>query len=362
MAAPVPPGAHRPNNQQSSAPPPNYVPNQNRAPNPSSLQNFQNLQINNPQNAPVLSSARPPFAGAPRFPSSVTNPPTPSTGPSSVSRPGPPPPGVVPRAAAPPAGPMVQPSMMPGRPSGAPPFVQPQPFASRPLSQGPFPSGGSAPPPAAHASNPTTFQGGPRPGVYGSPPMSSGSINQPTYAPSARSNGPPVFSAGTVPGGPRFPPPGGSQQPPPGPPLSVPLMRAPAQPPTMRSILGAGAVSSSGDQPASPYSLSPQGPNAPLHSGSPFGLQPPQAHMRQVAPPPLPGSMQPPMMYGMPPTLPPQNMGNAPMGQPGAPMAGSSKIDPNQIPRPLPSSSAVVYETRTGSQANIPPVSVFLAF
>ncbi|XP_074281071.1 protein transport protein SEC24 C-like [Silene latifolia] len=359
MAAPVPPGAHRPNNQQSSAPPPNYVPNPNTAPNPSLLQNFQNLQINNTQNAPVPPSSGParppPFAGAPRFPASVTNPPTPSTGPSLVSRPGPPPPGVVPRAAAPLAGPMVQPNMMPGRPSGAPPFVQPQPFASRPLSQGPFSSGGPAPPAVAHASNPPTFQGGPRPGVYGSPPMASGSINQPTYPPSASSNGPPVFSAGTVPGGPRFPPPGGSQQPPHGPPLSVPLMRAPSQPPTMRSILGSGAVGSSGDQPASPYSLSPQGPNAPLHSGSPFGLQPPQAHMRQVAPPPLPGSMQPPMMYGMPPKLPPQNMDNAPMGQPGAAMAGSSKIDPNQIPRPLPSSSAVVYETRTGNQANIPP-------
>ncbi|KAK9697846.1 hypothetical protein RND81_08G065200 [Saponaria officinalis] len=359
MAAPAPPGAPRPSNQPSSAPPPNYVPNPNRAPNPSLSQNFQNLQINQPQNAPMppsSSSARPPpFGMTPRFPPSVAGPPAPSTRPSSISRPGPPPQGVVPRASAPPPGSMIPPNMMPGRPAGAPPFVQSQPFASRPVSQGPFPSSGLAPSHGAHASTPSSFQGVPpssavRPGVYGSPPMASGSFSEPTFAPGVVSNGHPTFS-----GGPRFPLPGGSQQPPLGPSPSVPFMRAPTQAQTLRSILGTGAPGSSGDQRASPFSLSSQGQNAPSPSGSPFGLPHPQAHMRQVAPPPPPGSMQPPMMYGMPPALPPQNMGATPMGQTGAPMAASSKIDPNQIPRPLPSSSAVVYETRSGSQANVPP-------
>ncbi|KAK5802541.1 hypothetical protein PVK06_030142 [Gossypium arboreum] len=45
--------------------------------------------------------------------------------------------------------------------------------------------------------------------------------------------------------------------------------------------------------------------------------------------------LKPPRMFGMrqPPT----------------------KIDPNQIPRPIPSSSPIVYETRQGNSANPPP-------
>jgi protein transport protein SEC24 len=78
-----------------------------------------------------------------------------------------------------------------------------------------------------------------------------------------------------------------------------------------------------------------------------------------VTPPLLfPGSAQPPRMFGMPPPpLPNQSMTAIPaMGQTGAPVSATSKIDPNQIPRPIPSSSAVVYETRQGNQANPPPV------
>ncbi|KAK8340134.1 hypothetical protein V6Z11_A08G082900 [Gossypium hirsutum] len=53
--------------------------------------------------------------------------------------------------------------------------------------------------------------------------------------------------------------------------------------------------------------------------------------------PPILGSTQaqPPRMFGMP--QPP------------------TKIDPNQIPRPIPSSSPIVYETRHGNSANPPP-------
>ncbi|MFQ6639812.1 hypothetical protein Gotur_016722, partial [Gossypium turneri] len=63
-------------------------------------------------------------------------------------------------------------------------------------------------------------------------------------------------------------------------------------------------------------------------------------------------------MFGMPQqALPNQAMTNIPhaLGQPGAPMSGSSKIDPNQIPRPIPNATPIVYETRHGNSANPPP-------
>lgn len=63
-------------------------------------------------------------------------------------------------------------------------------------------------------------------------------------------------------------------------------------------------------------------------------------------------------MFGMPPPLQTQTMTNMPpaMGQTGAPMPASSKIDPQQIPRPVPSSTVILYDTREGNQANPPPV------
>ncbi|MFQ6642359.1 hypothetical protein Gotur_018337, partial [Gossypium turneri] len=62
-------------------------------------------------------------------------------------------------------------------------------------------------------------------------------------------------------------------------------------------------------------------------------------------------------MFGMPQPPTNQAMTTIPpaMGQPGAPLSGPSKIDPNQIPRPIPSSSPIVYETRQGNSANPPP-------
>lgn len=77
-----------------------------------------------------------------------------------------------------------------------------------------------------------------------------------------------------------------------------------------------------------------------------------------MAPPPsVPSTVQPPRMFGMPPP-PLPNQSIATIGQTGAPVAGSSKIDPNQIPRPLPSSSVTVHATRQGNQANSPPVII----
>lgn len=65
----------------------------------------------------------------------------------------------------------------------------------------------------------------------------------------------------------------------------------------------------------------------------------------------------------MPPTLN-QSMAPVPpvMGHPsvaGAPGVGPSKIDPNQIPRPVSSSSMAIFETRQNNQANTPPVCSF---
>lgn len=77
---------------------------------------------------------------------------------------------------------------------------------------------------------------------------------------------------------------------------------------------------------------------------------------------PLSGTMQgPPRMFGMPPPsslgqqMPPVPpvMGHSPLS---TSQIAPSKIDPNQIPRPMPSSSVAQFETRQGNQANIPPV------
>lgn len=65
----------------------------------------------------------------------------------------------------------------------------------------------------------------------------------------------------------------------------------------------------------------------------------------------------PPRMYGMPPPLPNQTTAISPVvGQPGGAMPGLSKIDPNQIPRPIPGSSVTLHDTRQNNQANPPPV------
>ncbi|KAL9317068.1 hypothetical protein ACSQ67_013585 [Phaseolus vulgaris] len=103
--------------------------------------------------------------------------------------------------------------------------------------------------------------------------------------------------------------------------------------------------------------MAPQGIMQP--PSSPFGAPSWQMQAQQVAPPPpVPGPSQPPRMFGMPPPLPNQSMTTTispAVGQAGAPMAGPSKIDPNQIPRPTPGSSVILHETRQGNQATIPP-------
>ena len=75
--------------------------------------------------------------------------------------------------------------------------------------------------------------------------------------------------------------------------------------------------------------------------------------------------MQPSMrMPGMPGAMPPnalgQGMSPAPTPtmpySPHAQVSTPSKIDPHQIPRPIPETSVIIFETRQGGQAAIPPV------
>ncbi|XP_075653897.1 protein transport protein SEC24 C-like [Castanea sativa] len=360
MAAFAPPGAPRPNsnnNDPSQQPPHNYNPNLN----PNSLApNFNNLNLNRP---PPNSAPRPsPFGQAPHFPSSAPPPGVPSGSPP-FSRPGPPPAAL----ARPPPQPQqatLPPNAAPVRPTGPPIGHPSSPFASRP-PPGSFPSsmGANVPPAYGAPSGPVVSSTPPPPGSrpnYASPPFAASPVmTQPrSSAPSGFvSNGPPAFSSGVLPGGPRFPPAGNLQQPPVGPPSTMGFAGAPPQAPSMRSLLGSPAVAQPGPpvQPAPPFSAPVQGvPPPPGSYGAPaWQMQPGQA----TPPLPMPGSAQPPRMFGMPPhPLPNQSMTSIPpMGQTGAPVSATSKIDPNQIPRPIPSSSAIMYETRQGNQANPPP-------
>ncbi|XP_027367987.1 protein transport protein Sec24-like At4g32640 isoform X2 [Abrus precatorius] len=354
MAAPVPPGAPRPGSSAPQAPPPNYIPNIRGTPD-ALADNMHNLNLNRPPMTSNPVSRPPPFGQPPSFPSSAPMPGIPGSAPP-FSRPGPPP-GALVRPAGPPTGPPLStlpPNIATGRPTGPPPG-QPPAFVSRPppsslsASMGSVaapvsvvpPSGGSppirplmAPPPTLGArAGPS-----PTPSPFTPPPMSAPPVMPPTSASSnLMNNGPPVFSAGAGPGPQRFPV--GS--------VPQPLVG----PPTMRTPPGPAIQS----QP--PYPMASQGIMQP--PSSPFGAPSWQMQSQQVAPPPtVPGSSQAPRMFGMPPPLPNQSMTTTispAVGQTGAPMAGPSKIDPNQIPRPTPGSSVILHETRQSNQATIPP-------
>ncbi|XP_057966867.1 protein transport protein SEC24 C [Malania oleifera] len=386
MAAPVPPrGAPRPPNA-----PPNYNPNIQRSSDPLA-DDMPNLQINRLTSMPNSAPRPPPFGQPPPFPSQSPAVP--------VARPGPPPAALA-RGPVPPYGSpqaSLAPNMAPSRPLG-PPVSQPPPLhGSRPSSAPPgslppspfvtgpvFPpsgppraaflssSGQVVPPPApgmAPGSTPAPAPGA-RPGAFPSPPLTTGPIVPPSSSPGLASNGPPMFTSGPFPSAAPLPSSGSTPQMPVGPPPTMP-MRPPTQVPTMRSFIAsttANAPAGPAVQPSSPFSAASSpfsaasspfsaGPQ-PLPSGSPYGTQTwPVQPQQVVPPPPIPGSAQPPRMFGMPPPLPNQSMATIPpaMGQAGASMSGPSKIDPNQIPRPIPSSSVILYDTRHGSQANLPP-------
>ncbi|KAL8236458.1 hypothetical protein R6Q59_017539 [Mikania micrantha] len=319
---------------------------------------MQNLHINRPNHPPNSGAGPrgpvPPFGQQP-FPSSA-----PFSSPfSGPGRPGPPPPGVVPRGAVPtPTGPpqgALPPSMAPNRApgGGGPPGGNPPPpLASRPMGSGQL-----------HPS--TTSTPGPRPGPFASPPIPPLNVGGGPV-----SNGPPMFGPSGIQGGPQYPPAGVRPRPSSGPLPSPPTMSPPMGPFSGQTTPFPGSLpdqSSRGPAPlAPPFSAPPRGPPTYSAQGqgmsqshvSPFGAQPWQQTRQNVPPPPIVGSGQPPRMYGMQPPLPnQQSMAtiSPAMGAGGSTVAGSSKIDPNQIPRPVPNPSVVLHETRQGNQANPPP-------
>ncbi|KAG9454824.1 hypothetical protein H6P81_007728 [Aristolochia fimbriata] len=384
MASPVPSRVPRPGYA-----PPSFNPNLQRTPD-ALADNMQNLQINRPPGPPPslpgASVPRPPPFVNLSFPSSISSaapPPGSLPGASSqVSRPAPPPAGFM-RAGPPPSGP-TQMNQPPNLFAGRPVSSHSSPFSSRP----------------------------PPPGAFPAPAPVTGPGSQPPSARVPLSNGPPVLSQGTLPGGPQFPSVGSSQPPLSGPPLSGgPLTGPPPSggPPTGPSLsgglptgppLGGGPLSGSplsGPPPTGPptsmppvmpmagtlhsqnLSPFPGSPTAAAPAGVPSQLPPPFAPAGQGVQPPSasaygsqmwqmprpgaplgPGTMQPPRMYGMPPPPPNQAMASVLPGMthpsaPGASVGGPSRIDPNQIPRPFPNSSAIIFETRQNNQACIPP-------
>ncbi|XP_022748771.1 protein transport protein Sec24-like At4g32640 isoform X2 [Durio zibethinus] len=369
MAAPVPPWAPRPGANAQQPPPPSFNPNYQTNPN-SVADNMQNLNLNRPLSMPN-SGPRPfPFGQQPPLPQSTVSAGFPVASPP-MSRPGAPP-GLVGRPAVPPTGPpqsTLPANVPPGRPLG-PPLSHLSPFGSRPppasLSSS---TGGAALPSSAFPSSgvPSVAVAPPPLGARPSPFMSSSPlIGGPAVPPSSApagplSNGSPAIGSGGLPGAPHFPHAASISQPPVGPPPTMMSARAPAQAATMRSVLGSTAVSSPPAPPmpsASPFSAVPQVRLPP--PGSPFGPQTwPMQPLQGSQPPLIPGSTQaqPSRMFGVSHQLPNQAMTtiSPAMGQPGAPLSGPSKIDPNQIPRPIPSSSPIVYETRLGNSANPPP-------
>ncbi|XP_028081597.1 protein transport protein Sec24-like At4g32640 isoform X1 [Camellia sinensis] len=373
MAAPRGP---RPGNA-----PPNY--------NPSSLADgMQNLQINRPVGQPpsVPNSGgtrhRPPYGQQPPPFSSL------APGASPMTRPGPPPPGVFPRSSVSAGGPpqaTLSPTVVPNRPPGPPPVNQPPPpFGVRPPLPGSLPSSMSSSsvlpsgPPGVFPSSGQVVPPSSRP--FGSYPLTRGPVMPPSSTTGPISNGPPAFGSGALQGGPPFPSAGSSSSSPPpaaaavGPAPPAMLSTAPHPASNMLSHLGGRPIGAPPGhmQPAAPFSAPSQGvpppPGSSPFSGPPQGVSPPlgstygaqawpmQPH--QVAPPPpIPGSAQQTRMFGMPPQPPNQSMAtiSPAMGLMGTSMAGPSKIDPNQIPRPIPNSSVIIHETRQGNQANPPP-------
>ncbi|XP_017698115.3 protein transport protein Sec24-like At4g32640 [Phoenix dactylifera] len=362
-------------------PRPGFSPNPNPNPNPSAAADaIQNLQIGRPPPP----SAVPGVAAAPPFTSPASRPGPPPAA-TSLSRPGHPP-----FASRPP--PSSAPITSNGPPAfglGAPRFPPPPPASQQmPPVSGPATIRAASPsaappqaqvarsfpgsPPSAHPPSSQPFMGPP---PSSQPFMSPQLSSQPLMGPlSSRPFGGPPSSQpfGGPPssrpfGGPPSSQPfgGPSSQPFGGLPASQPFSGLPAsQPfsglPASQPFSGPPASQPFSGPPASqPYTAPPMPFPGPPTSSSPFGTPSWQSQAQQGVPSMV--SMQaPPRMFGMPPHTPGQTMASVPPVMGHSPLAGHqvstpSKIDPNQIPRPVPSTSVVLFETRQGNQANIPP-------
>lgn len=233
-----------------------------------------------------------------------------------------------------------------GSPFGPPAQVQRAPFGGPPGASQPPPFSG---PPAALSQHPP-FGGSPaaptQPGPLGGPPYSAAQPPPFGGLPGAMAQRP--FSGGSMPpfGGQQPP----SQQGPYGGPPQFGGQRPGSQPPPF------GAQVAPPSQP--PPFMGPPGLNAPA-----FG---PPGWQGQARPGIVPGGMQPPMrMPGMPGNMLPSALGQGMPSTPtmpysphaGAQVSTPSKIDPNQIPRPITETSVTIFETRQGGQAAVPPAA-----
>ncbi|XP_047052705.1 protein transport protein Sec24-like CEF [Lolium rigidum] len=330
-----------------SRPPPSFTPqNPTPAPNPggpasSFPASFSNLQISGAP--PPFASAGPPAGNGPA-PSSIRGPQAPFHGarpfagsPSPPLQPDPPSARPAPSVQqSPPFGgpPAVQPLQPPQRPpfhgplSGPPAQVQRAPFRGLPAASQPPPfAGPPAQPPPFVATPQLPPYSAAQPQLFGGP--SGGAVPPPTYS-MPPFGGPP--QQGPYGGPPQF----GGQRPGSQPP-SFGAQTAPAsQPPTFMGVPGASA----------PAFGPPGWQGQPQPGVLPGGLQP---SMRM---PVMPGGMQPIAGQGIPstPTMP-----YSPHA--GAQVSTPSKIDPNQIPRPIAETSVVIFETRQGGQAAVPPAA-----
>ncbi|KAK6233036.1 hypothetical protein SCA6_003109 [Theobroma cacao] len=283
MATPMPPGLPR------QPPPSTHNPNFQQSPD-SLSDNLQKLNINKPTLPPFIRSPPPPSTSAPSPP---------------ISRPGAPPPGVVPR-------PNVPPNVGSVIPFGAP-GGQPLPFGTR------SPPGSL---PSSKGGGPVISPGGSNASQLIAPPSAFVTPSS-AWGGSIR-NGPPVG----VP-----------------PPMTGTVM-SPGQAPNMGSFLG----SPQGSYPPGPHMQSASPFSAPL--AAPFGTQ--TWSPGQVAPPTAaPDAFQPPRVFGMPPLQP--NQLSPAIDQTGTSLEGSWKSNSDQVPRPSPSSSTILHDTRQGNQANPPP-------
>lgn len=172
-------------------------------------------------------------------------------------------------------------------------------------------------------------------------PQSNAPSTGPTYTGSAQASMPPIGSLSRPP--PAQPPVMG------GPAMyssSIQNAQAPWRPPQSQIAApggyGAGLQNpaSTGASPAVPQTW----PAAPTFTGAPPVMRPPGMPVQTGAP------LQPPPMS--------QYLAQG-LSQPGSPAsagaAGSSRIDPTQIPRPQLSSTMTTFETRMNNQAALPP-------
>ncbi|KAG4112678.1 hypothetical protein ERO13_D13G176500v2 [Gossypium hirsutum] len=315
--------------------------------------NFQQKQESLPDNLQKWNPNKPsPLPGsAPTLPPLVRPPPSSSTSAPSQpnSRPGAPPPLVVP-------GPNVPPNVGSVRPFG-PPSGPPSPFRSPSGPPSPFRSPTGPPSPFGPPSGPPSpFRppsGPPSPfGPPSGPPSPFGTRPPPGSLPSSMGGGPVISPRGSSAPGPGGRPGAFGSSIRNGPPVGVP-------PPMMVSGRSPGPAPSMGPFVGSPQASHKPGPptqSAPPFSAplaAPFGTQTWAPGL--VAPPTAApnAAVQPPRMFGMPPPQPNQPL--PAIDQSGASLEDARKINSNQIPRPTTSYSVIQYDTRQGNQANIPP-------